>query len=54
MLLPAGNSAHIEAGTAYGLGKTCILIGKPEKAESLYKIFPTVYPTIDNFIDSFE
>ncbi len=28
MLLPAGNSVHIEAGIAYGLGKPLILIGE--------------------------
>lgn len=50
MLLPAGNSAHLEAGTAYGLGKKCILIGRVEKAESLYKIFSEVYSTVDEFI----
>lgn len=52
MLLPAGSSAHIEAGAAYGMGKKCILIGTPEKADSLYKIFSDVYSTIDEFIDS--
>ncbi len=52
MLLPAGNSAHIEAGIAYGMGKKCILVGIPDKAESLYKIFSEVYPTIDEFIDT--
>lgn len=50
ILLPAGNSAHIEAGTAYGMGKNCILIGIPNKAESLYKIFSEVYSTVDEFI----
>ena len=28
LLLPAGKSAHIEAGAAYGTGKKCILIGE--------------------------
>lgn len=50
MLLPAGNSAHVEAGTGYGLGKKCILIGTPDKTESLYHIFDETYPTIDAFI----
>ncbi len=39
VLLPAGNAVHIEAGIAYGLGKPLILIGEPEKPETLYLIF---------------
>lgn len=50
MLLPAGSSVHIEAGIAYGMGKECILIGKPEKAESLYLIFKKQYSTVEEFI----
>ena len=50
MLLPAGRSCHIEAGTAFGMGKKCILIGEQKEAESLYLIFDTVFPTIDDFI----
>jgi nucleoside 2-deoxyribosyltransferase len=50
LLLPAGTSAHIEAGIAYGLGKPLILIGKPEKPESLYLIFKKRYETIDEFL----
>lgn len=52
MLLPAGKSAHIEAGVAYGLGRKCILIGEQKEAESLYRIFSECYPTIDDFITS--
>lgn len=52
MLLPAGNSTHIEAGIAYGLGKPLILIGKPEKPESLYLIFAKRFDSIENFIAS--
>ena len=52
MLLPAGNSVHIEAGIAYGLGKPLILIGKPEKPESLYLIFKERYDTIEEFLES--
>ncbi len=52
LLLPAGTSAHIEIGIAYGLGKKCILIGEPEKPESLYLIFDERYQTIDEFIAS--
>lgn len=52
MLLPVGNSAHIESGMAYGMGKKCILIGIPDKAESLYRIFSEVYPSIEDFLIS--
>ncbi len=50
VLLPAGNSVHIEAGIAYGLGKPLILIGKPEKPETLYLIFEERYDTIEEFL----
>ncbi len=52
VLLPAWNSVHIEAGIAYGLWKKLILIGKPEKPESLYLIFDECYDTIDAFLDT--
>lgn len=52
MLLPAGNSAHIEAGIAHGLGKQLILIGEPEKPESLYLIFKERYKTIEEFLQT--
>ena len=52
LLLPAGKSAHIEIGIAYGLGKKCILIGEQKEAESLYLIFDNTYPTIDDFLAS--
>lgn len=50
LLLPAGNTSHIEAGIAYGLSKKTILIGQPEKPESHYLIFSTWYPSIDEYI----
>ena len=50
MLLPAGNSVHMEAGIAYGLGKPLILIGEPDKPETLYLIFKEKYKTIDEFL----
>ncbi len=50
MLLPAGTSVHMEAGIAYGLGKKLILIGEPEKPETLYLIFKERYPTIEHFL----
>jgi len=51
LLLPAGMSCHVEAGIAFGLGKHMILIGKPEKSESLYGIFADRYPDQQTFID---
>ena len=52
LLLPAGKSAHIEAGTAYGMKKNCIVIGEQKEAESLYLIFNKFYNSIDDFIAS--
>jgi hypothetical protein len=54
MLLPAGNSVHIEAGIAYGLGKPLVLIGRPEKPDSLYLIFKERYDTIEDFLENIE
>lgn len=54
VLLPAGNSVHIEAGIAYGLGKPLILIGKPEKPESLYLIFEERYDTVEEFLKTIQ
>lgn len=51
VLLPAWISVHIEAGIAYGLWKKLILIGKPEKPESLYLIFDEHYESIEAFLD---
>jgi len=52
LLLPAGTSAHIEAGIAFGLGKKLVLIGKPEKPETLYYIFGDRFETADDFLES--
>ena len=52
LLLPAGISAHIDAGIAYGWGKPLILIGEPAKPETLYLIFKERYKTIDEFLVS--
>lgn len=43
LVLPAGKSAHIEAGVAYGLGKKCYAIGEYEATDSLYLIFDKVF-----------
>lgn len=50
LLLPAGTSAHIEAGIAFGLGKKLILIGAPEKPETLYYIFDEYYQNVEDFL----
>lgn len=50
MLLPAGDSVHIEAGIAYGLGKRLVLIGEPKKPDSLYLIFKERYKDINDFL----
>lgn len=50
--MPAGKSAHIEAGIAYGLGKKLVLIGEQKKTESHYLIFDEFYKSIDDFLTS--
>lgn len=50
LLLPAGTSAHMEAGAAYGMGKKCILIGEQKETESLYLLFSETYPDIASFL----
>lgn len=52
LLLPAGKSAHVEAGAAYGMGKRCILVGQQKETESLYFIFDEWYNSIDDFIQT--
>ena len=43
LVLPAGKSAHIEAGIAYGLGKKCYAIGQYDVTDSLYLIFDKIF-----------
>lgn len=47
LVLPAGIAGHIESGVAYGMGKKCYAIGKPEKTETLYCIFDKTFPDIE-------
>jgi hypothetical protein len=54
LLLPAGKSAHIEIGAAYGMQKKTILIGEQKEAESLYLIFDETYSSIEDFIHSLD
>ena len=43
LVLPAGTSGHIEAGIAYGMGKSCYAIGEYDATDSLYNIFTTIF-----------
>jgi len=52
MLLPAGNATHMEAGIAFGLGKNLVMIGEPEKSETLYLMFKKRYGNIEEFLNS--
>ncbi len=50
LLLPAGETSHIEAGIAYGLSKKMILIGQPPVVKTHYLIFGEWYKTIEEYI----
>ena len=52
LVLPAGKSAHIEAGIAYGLGKKCYAIGEYDVTDSLYLIFDKIFKN-ENELKSF-
>ena len=52
LLQPAGLSAHMEAGIAFGLGKTLIMVGQPRKPETLYLMFNLRFPSADALIAS--
>lgn len=43
LVLPAGKSAHIESGVAYGQGKKCYAIGEYDVTDSLYLIFDKIF-----------
>ena len=47
LILPAGKSAHIEAGIAYGMGKKCYAIGEYDVTDSLYLIFDKIFKNED-------
>lgn len=47
LVLPAGKSAHIEAGIAYGSGKKCYAIGEYDVTDSLYLIFDKIFSNED-------
>ena len=52
LLLPAGETSHIEAGIASGLSKHLVLIGQPEQVKSHYLIFNEWHKTIEAYITS--
>lgn len=51
LVLPAGKSAHIEAGIAYGLGKKCYAIGEYDVTDSLYLIFDKIFANEEELIE---
>jgi hypothetical protein len=52
LLLPAGETSHIEAGIAYGLSKRLVLIGEPPVVKTHYLIFNEWHKTIEDYIRS--
>ena len=53
LLLPAGDSSHMEAGIGYGMGKRMVLIGPVEKPEIIYLLFNHVYIDLSSFLKDF-
>ena len=43
LVLPAGKSAHIESGIAYGLSEKCYAIVEYDVTDSLYLIFDKIF-----------
>lgn len=48
---PAGLAAHMELGVAYGMGKRCYAIGRPEKIETLYLMFDGIFPDTKSLLE---
>jgi len=46
LVLPAGIAAHIETGIAFGMGKPCYAIGRPDKTETLYCVLDQIFPDL--------
>lgn len=53
LLLPAGDSSHMEAGIGYGMGKRMVLIGPVEKPEIIYLLFNHAYLDVSSFLKEF-
>jgi hypothetical protein len=47
LVFPAGLSAHMELGAAYGMGKPCYAVGEPEKNETLYLMFDKMFADVE-------
>lgn len=57
LVLPAGKSAHIESGIAYGMGKKCYAIGEFDATDSLYNIFEEIFDDeieLENFLNNYK
>ncbi len=52
LVFPAGLSAHMELGAAYGMGKKCYAVGAPEKPETLYKMLDTIFPDVASMTEA--
>lgn len=52
VVFPAGLSAHMEIGAAYGMGKKCYSIGSIEKLESLYLMLEDTFETVEQFLEN--
>lgn len=52
LVLPAGKSAHIESGIAFGKNKKCYAIGEYDVTDSLYLIFDKIFSD-ENELKSF-
>lgn len=50
IVFPAGLSAHMELGAAYGMGKKCYGIGPIEKHETLYLMMNKMYKDVESFM----
>ncbi len=50
LVFPAGLSGHMELGAAYGMGKKCYAIGRPDKYETLYLMLDSLHDTVDDFL----
>ena len=57
LVLPAGKSAHIESGIAYGMGKKCYAIGEFDATDSLYNIFENIFASageLEEFLKNYK
>ncbi len=52
LVFPAGLSAHMELGAAYGLGLKCYAIGQPDKFESLYFMLDNIFPSVETLLQT--